>query len=430
MSAFDRIAIAYSYTSFAEALGDGSFPGTQQDSDLDQIEQRFNAAMTTLDGIVRDDGQLQNGVVTRESLGPDITIGISATRPWVTATAYVAGDTVSVTNSIYLLVTPHTSGVFATDLAAGKWVLLITFTAETSVPDGSVTTVKIVDLNVTTAKLANLSVTTGKLADGAVTAAKMSPAVGTVPIGAEVDFAGVVAPALWLLEYGQAVSRATYASLLAVLAPTFECDVTNASNTLVSTLDLEAYGLVGSVLEGPGIPVGATITAVSGTSITMSAVATFTTANASVQFFPHGAGDGSTTFNVPDARDRVTVGRGNMGGTAAARIDQAIGPSNRLGQAGGVDDVVLTTAEMPAHTHTGTTSSNGAHTHTFNDAGIAAGGGLAAGADFQTNSPLDTTSSNGAHTHTFTTASTGGGAAHTNLQPFKASNRIIYAGAA
>lgn len=34
----------------------------------------------------------------------------------------------------------------------------------------------------------------------------------------------------------------------------------------------------------------------------------------------YGAGDGSTTFNLPDKRDRTSVAKGNMGGTDAARM--------------------------------------------------------------------------------------------------------------
>ncbi len=33
-----------------------------------------------------------------------------------------------------------------------------------------------------------------------------------------------------------------------------------------------------------------------------------------------GTGDGSTTFNVPDLRGRVLVGKDDMGGTAASRV--------------------------------------------------------------------------------------------------------------
>lgn len=34
----------------------------------------------------------------------------------------------------------------------------------------------------------------------------------------------------------------------------------------------------------------------------------------------YGAGDGTTTFNLPDKRDRVTAGKGDMGGSAASRL--------------------------------------------------------------------------------------------------------------
>ena len=40
---------------------------------------------------------------------------------WVTATAYVVGDYVLQSNTIYYCETAHTSGTFATDLAADKW---------------------------------------------------------------------------------------------------------------------------------------------------------------------------------------------------------------------------------------------------------------------------------------------------------------------
>lgn len=43
----------------------------------------------------------------------------------------------------------------------------------------------------------------------------------------------------------------------------------------------------------------------------------------------YGAGDGSTTFNVPDLRGRVAAGKDNMGGTAASRITS--GPTGILG---------------------------------------------------------------------------------------------------
>ena len=66
-----------------------------------------------------------------------------------------------------------------------------------------------------------------------------------------------------------------------------------------------------------------------------------------------GAGDGATTFNVPDFRGRDLRGLDNMGGTDAGRI----GAANTLGGTGGTG--TITTSHLPAHTH-----DLGSHTHT------------------------------------------------------------------
>ncbi len=47
----------------------------------------------------------------------------------------------------------------------------------------------------------------------------------------------------------------------------------------------------------------------------------------------HGAGDGSTTFNLPDLRGRAVAGKDNMGGSSAARLNSI--SSTTLGAAGG-----------------------------------------------------------------------------------------------
>lgn len=55
----------------------------------------------------------------------------------------------------------------------------------------------------------------------------------------------------------------------------------------------------------------------------------------------YGTGDGSTTFNVPDFLGRTVIGTGSGSGlTTRARGDKS-----------GEETHVLTTAEMPAHTH-------------------------------------------------------------------------------
>jgi microcystin-dependent protein len=62
-----------------------------------------------------------------------------------------------------------------------------------------------------------------------------------------------------------------------------------------------------------------------------------------------GAGDGSTTFNVPDLRGRVVIALDNMGGGSANRITATWADS--MGGSGGAETHTLTTSEMPAHRH-------------------------------------------------------------------------------
>lgn len=104
---------------------------------------------------------------------------------------------------------------------------------------------------------------------------------GSVPAGSSVMFSGPVVPAGWLFEDGQAYSRATYWRLFNALGG-------NSS--------------------------------------------------------PHGLGDGSTTFNVPNSTGRVWVGIGTATGAAGAT-------AHTLGQKAGEETHVLTTSEMPSHRH-------------------------------------------------------------------------------
>lgn len=64
----------------------------------------------------------------------------------------------------------------------------------------------------------------------------------------------------------------------------------------------------------------------------------------------YGSGDGSTTFNVPDLRGRVTAGQDDMGGVSAQRITAAFN-GNTLGGNGGAQTHTLTEGQMPSHDH-------------------------------------------------------------------------------
>lgn len=63
----------------------------------------------------------------------------------------------------------------------------------------------------------------------------------------------------------------------------------------------------------------------------------------------YGAGDGGSTFNLPDLRGRFPLGKDNMGGTGANRVTAT--QADQLGGAAGAETHALTASELPVHAH-------------------------------------------------------------------------------
>ena len=221
-----------------------------------------------------------------------------------------------------------------------------TFTSASATTDNSTLTLgsgklKVADTGITATQLATDSVITTKIQNGAVTAAKLDSAAVSVlmPTGSIMSFAGSSAPTGYLLCDGAAIARQA-----------------SGSNTPLFTLLGETYG----------------------------------------------AGDGSSTYNIPDLRGRVIAGQDDMGGASANRLTGQSGGVNgdNLGASGGTETHSLSVAEMPAHTHTYNRRHLAAET-------VSGGSGASVGQE------------------DVATSSTGGGGAHNNVQPTFILNYII-----
>lgn len=177
-----------------------------------------------------------------------------------------------------------------------------------------------------------------------------------------------------------------------------------------------------------------------------------------------GTGDGSTTFNLPDKRGRISAPGDTLGGGSNVGL---VGLT-AVGATGGVSTNTLLANNLPvsfpwsgsysgsgttgsggthAHTFSGTTSSDGAHTHQSNDApnkNAQVQGGSSVGV--WSGATTSATDSAGAHTHTYsgTTGTvadhthsfsysgsvtfgnnTGGGQSFSNLPPLVVCNYIM-----
>jgi microcystin-dependent protein len=114
-----------------------------------------------------------------------------------------------------------------------------------------------------------------------------------------------------------------------------------------------------------------------------------------------GAGDGSTTFNLPDLRGRVGVGAG-QGASLTNRV---------LAASGGEEAHVLSIAELAAHTH-----SDAGHTHPLSVSQNWQARLLAVSAGSESIAGYPVTSNTG--TGVASLANTGSNGAHNTMQPF------------
>jgi len=121
-----------------------------------------------------------------------------------------------------------------------------------------------------------------------------------MPPGTILESAAIAAPAGYLAcpTAQTNISRATYPNLFAAL--TIQTVGTYASGaTSISAVGSTVNMAVGYPISGPGIPAGATITAIGSGTLTISLATTAVGTGAAIVVAPWGVGDGSTTFGMP-----------------------------------------------------------------------------------------------------------------------------------
>ncbi|MGY4413215.1 microcystin-dependent protein [Bradyrhizobium sp. LB7.1] len=186
-----------------------------------------------------------------------------------------------------------------------------------------------------------------------------------------------------------------------------------------------------------GIPIGASVDFWGSTSPNSSFVLAYGQAISRTNYptlfslfgTTYGAGDGTTTFNVPDCRGRVIAGKDDMGGSAASRLTSSYfgGTATSLGATGGAENLTLTAAQLPSLSITGSTSGTMSVSGSTGSNAIVSGSGsgVGGGGAFGVGGSLSVSGTASGTLSVSGSVSGTGGQAHRTVQPTIIANKLI-----
>ena len=118
----------YNFTNYQTVSPSDPLPADKVDLELNSVKLTLDQILSNLALLQRDDTALANESVGYDQLKAELNgFGFNPPTTWVTATNYVVRDTVFNGAKFYQCLVSHVSGVFATDLAAGDWLLIADF---------------------------------------------------------------------------------------------------------------------------------------------------------------------------------------------------------------------------------------------------------------------------------------------------------------
>lgn len=229
------------------------------------------------------------------------------------------------------------SGQNVSDASIPGTKLIASSVTSNEIGDGSITSAKISPNSVNSTHLADNSVTTNKINDGAIETNKYAD----ISITAE-KIANKTITSAEIADQG-----IFFANMANDSVGTNQLILGSVTFQKLAQSVLDVLVPIGSIIEFAGTTgVSTSFLECNGQAVSRT---TYSTLFANIGT-TYGNGDGSTTFNLPDRRGRTAVGIGSDNSTNGL-ITNATAAQIALGKTFGEETHILTTAEMPSHTH-------------------------------------------------------------------------------